>query len=103
MSALGAVVGATKGDAMADLRALMPDQVFLMPGIGAQGAGVGDVRAAVRAGARTLGGAGVLPTASRSVIYPEGADGLGSEDWGLKIKAAASDLAAASSELIERE
>jgi len=37
-SALGAVVGATKPQAAKALRALMPNSLFLIPGLGAQGA-----------------------------------------------------------------
>jgi orotidine-5'-phosphate decarboxylase len=66
MSALGAVVGATKGDELARLRALMPDQPLLVPGYGAQGGGVDDVRPLFGPD-----GVGALVTASRSVIYAE--------------------------------
>ncbi len=62
-SLLGAVVGATKADAAA-LRALMPQQLFLVPGFGAQGAGVKEVRACFKED-----GTGALITASRSVLY----------------------------------
>ena len=63
-SALGAVVGATKSDEIAALRELMPQQIFLVPGFGAQGATVDDIRPCFNAD-----GKGALITASRSVIY----------------------------------
>ncbi len=43
-SALGAVVAATKPDEAAALRAMMPQQVFLVPGFGAQGGDAESVR-----------------------------------------------------------
>ena len=63
-SDLGAVVGATKRADAAALRARMPQQVFLVPGFGAQGGGVDDVLPCFRSDGR-----GALVTASRSVIY----------------------------------
>jgi orotidine-5'-phosphate decarboxylase len=63
-SDLGAVVGATKRADAAALRARMPQQVFLVPGFGAQGGGVDDVLPCFRGDGR-----GALVTASRSVIY----------------------------------
>lgn len=88
LSDVGAVVGATKpGDGPA-LRARMPDQVFLVPGYGAQGGTADDIRGMLRPGARSPGESGVLVTASRSVIYP-GGEG----DWREQIRAAARRLA----------
>lgn len=63
-SALGAVVGATKPADAAALRARMPQQMFLVPGYGAQGGAIDDVLPCFRADGR-----GALVTASRSVIY----------------------------------
>ena len=65
-SALGAVVGATKSTEAQLLRERMPHQMFLMPGIGAQGATPAMVATCFAEGH------GALVTASRSVIYPEG-------------------------------
>ena len=49
---------------------LAPDRLFLMPGVGAQGGDITAIRAALDAD-----GGGVLPSASRSVLYAgEGAD-----------------------------
>ncbi len=63
-SPLGAVVGATKSNEAAALRQLMPHQMFLVPGFGAQGATVDDVRPCFN-----TDGKGALITASRSIIY----------------------------------
>ena len=62
---LGLVVGATYPEEAARLRAICPDMLFLMPGVGAQ---AGDLEAAVRASVDADGG-GILVNASRSVLY----------------------------------
>ena len=64
----GFVVGSTYPGEAKRLRALAPDRLFLMPGVGAQG---GDAAEAVRAGLDATGG-GVLLSASRSVLYASG-------------------------------
>ena len=61
----GFVVGATYPDEARRLRALAPDRLFLMPGVGAQG---GDAGLAIRAALDARGG-GVLVSASRTVLY----------------------------------
>jgi orotidine-5'-phosphate decarboxylase len=66
LSALGAVVGATVPERVAGLRALMPHQPFLIPGVGAQGGRPEDLGAAF--GGRA---AGALVAASRSIIFAE--------------------------------
>lgn len=63
-SALGAVVGATKAADAVRLRAIMPQQVFLVPGYGAQGGTAADVLSCFRDDGR-----GAIITASRSVLY----------------------------------
>ncbi len=63
-SNLGVVVGATKPEEAILLRSRMPQQIFLMPGIGAQG---GQPKDALPCFAD---GHGALIPASRSVIYP---------------------------------
>lgn len=76
LSALGAVIGATKAaEEMGELRALMPAQMFLVPGVGAQGGRVDDVRTMCRQGASSAGQLGVVVNASRSVLYPDTAEG----------------------------
>ena len=69
-SLLGAVVGATQAEDAASLRKRMPEQVFLLPGYGAQGATADDVRGCFhpqREGESLPRGA--IVTASRSVMY----------------------------------
>ncbi len=63
-SLLGAVVGATKPADAVRLRQLMPRQIFLVPGFGAQGGGADDVRACFNPD-----GQGAIITASRSILY----------------------------------
>jgi orotidine-5'-phosphate decarboxylase len=85
-STLGAVVGATRPREALRLRELMPQQVFLMPGLGAQGASARDVQ-------DLFGpqGMGAMVTASRSVIYAfeEGRGG----PWRAAVESAARALA----------
>ena len=66
LSCLGAVVGATVPERMAALRALMPHQPFLIPGVGAQGGRPEDQGAAF--GGRAPG---APAAASRSIIFAE--------------------------------
>ena len=61
--AVGAVVGATRGRRLEQLRARMPDVLLLLPGYGAQGARVSDVLAAFDAD-----GTGAVVNASRSLV-----------------------------------
>ncbi|MCA9279531.1 MAG: orotidine-5'-phosphate decarboxylase [Phycisphaeraceae bacterium] len=74
ISDVGAVVGATKSSEGADLRKHMPDTMFLVPGYGAQGGTIDDIRALVR----LSGNPGVIVNASRSVLYPKEPE---SESW----------------------
>lgn len=68
---VGAVVGATFPDEMLVVRAILPDRLLLIPGVGAQG---GDIAAAVRNGADARGANAVI-AASRSILYASpGAD-----------------------------
>lgn len=94
LSDIGAVVGATKARGeVAELRGRMPDAPMLVPGVGAQGGTVEQVRPLARPGARTIGEAGVLINASRSVMFPpETQHPTG--DWQSAIRHAAENLAA---------
>jgi orotidine-5'-phosphate decarboxylase len=67
---VGAVVGATYPAQMAAIRAALPDAPLLVPGIGAQG---GDLAGSVQAGMDARG-AGILISASRSVLYASSGD-----------------------------
>jgi len=62
LSGLGAVVGATAPDHIGRLRSLMPDAVFLVPGVGAQGGRPEDLGPAFRPGR-----AAAIIAASRSI------------------------------------
>jgi orotidine-5'-phosphate decarboxylase len=59
------VIGATYPAELAEIRAVVGELPFLVPGVGAQG---GDVAAAVRAG-RTADGLGMVLNSSRGIIY----------------------------------
>ena len=63
-SSVGAVVGATYPRQLAELRQLMPQTVFLVPGYGAQGGGAEDVAAAF-----DDDGLGAVVNSSRGIIY----------------------------------
>ena len=79
----GFVVGSTYPIEAKRVRALAPDRLFLMPGIGAQGGDLGEAIAA----ALDARGSGVLPSASRSVLYASRGD-----DFQLAAARAAVDL-----------
>lgn len=65
------VIGATWPNELAQVRALVGDLPFLVPGIGAQG---GDVEAVLRNGA-TKDGTGLIISSSRAILYASsGAD-----------------------------
>ena len=99
-SGVHAVVGATQGEQAAVLRAVMPCQTFLLPGLGAQGATVEDLMHFAKPAeqpkdpsghpqpcSRTDPTRGLLPTASRSVIYAGNGD-----DWQDRVAEAAAHL-----------
>jgi orotidine-5'-phosphate decarboxylase len=71
-SNVGMVVGATYPEQLAAVRERCPDQVILLPGLGAQG---GDAAASVRSGTTRSGG-GLLCSASRSIMYADSSDGF---------------------------
>jgi orotidine-5'-phosphate decarboxylase len=83
LSSVGAVVGATFPQEVAEARRLMPRAVILLPGVGAQGG-----RPEELAEAFATGPGGALVSASRSVIY---ADSRG--DWKEAAAAEAARLA----------
>lgn len=58
------VVGATRPEILAEVRAIAPDHFFLVPGVGAQG---GDLDAVLQAGMTNDGG--LLINSSRGVLY----------------------------------
>jgi len=65
------VVGATYPRELAEVREIVGDMPFLVPGVGAQG---GDVEAAVQSG-QTRNGTGLVVSSSRAILYAsQGAD-----------------------------
>jgi orotidine-5'-phosphate decarboxylase len=84
LSSVGAVTGAARPDLLARLRALMPRAVLLLPGVGAQGGAVDDLRPAF--GPHPAAG---LVTASRSIV---GAVGERGGDPAAAARAAADEL-----------
>jgi orotidine-5'-phosphate decarboxylase len=83
---VGAVVGATHPEELAELRASSPDVWFLVPGYGAQGATAADVKAAYRPD-----GLGAVVNSSRGVTFPAHPD---DPAWEKKIVEAAKKAAA---------
>lgn len=86
LSSVGAVVGATFPEEVAEARALMPRALLLLPGVGAQGAAAADC-----AGAFTQTRAGGLVSVSRSVIFADDpgaeAERLAREVWNVSAAA----------------
>jgi orotidine-5'-phosphate decarboxylase len=65
------VVGATWPDQLREVRAIVGNVPFLVPGVGAQG---GDVQAVV-SNARTADGTGLIVSSSRAILYASNGDG----------------------------
>jgi orotidine-5'-phosphate decarboxylase len=65
-SNIGAVVGATKFKTSKNLRDLMPNQLFLAPGVGKQGAEIESVKNLMDSN-----GLGVIVPISREITYPK--------------------------------
>ena len=64
------VVGATWPEQLRDVRAIVGDLPFLVPGVGAQG---GDAEAVVR-NAKTTDGTGLVVSSSRAILYASSGD-----------------------------
>jgi orotidine-5'-phosphate decarboxylase len=64
------VIGATYPQELAEIRSVVGNLPFLVPGVGAQG---GDVEAAVKAG-RTPDGFGLVLNSSRGILYASDGD-----------------------------
>ena len=88
-SSVGAVVGATWPEEAAALRQMMPRQIFLVPGYGAQGGTAEDCRASFNADGR-----GAIVNASRSVIYAHASDAYAGRPWREAVAEAAQAFAA---------
>lgn len=64
-SGIGAVVGATYPEAAQRLRQQLPNSLFLVPGVGAQGGGNQGIKACFNAD-----GLGAVVSSSRAIMYP---------------------------------
>lgn len=67
------VVGATRPEALADIRKLVPEHFLLIPGVGAQG---GDLHAVCKYGLNNQ--CGLLVNSSRGIIYSDSTENFGS-------------------------
>jgi orotidine-5'-phosphate decarboxylase len=72
---VGAVVGATYPAELAELRRLLPEVLFLVPGFGAQGGSAADTAAAFRPD-----GLGAIVNSSRGILFPFAPDDAAWED-----------------------
>ena len=64
-SGIGAVVGATYPEAAQKLRKQLPNSLFLVPGVGAQGGGNEGIKACFNPD-----GLGAIISSSRAIMYP---------------------------------
>jgi orotidine-5'-phosphate decarboxylase len=87
-SCVGAVVGATYPQEARRLRELMPQQIFLVPGYGAQGASAEDCAAAFG-----KDGLGAIVNASRSVLFAHESSLYAGMDWRKAVELAARKFA----------
>jgi orotidine-5'-phosphate decarboxylase len=90
---VGAVVGATYPEQLAELRQAMPHTLFLIPGFGAQGGTAKDCAAAF-----DENGLGAIVNNSRGIIFahsrPEYRDRFGAARWQEAVEAATQDMIA---------
>ncbi len=89
----GAVVGATFPQEAAALRAEFPQIWFLVPGFGAQGGGLDEVRPSFRPD-----GLGAIVNSSRGITFPTSPDDL---DWKSSVRKAALNSAQALGSLLK--
>jgi orotidine-5'-phosphate decarboxylase len=98
---VGAVVGATYPDQLAELRSAMPHSWILIPGFGAQGGGAADVRAGF-----DRGGLGAIVNNSRNLIFahrrPEFAEKFGDDRWQDAVRGATVEMNEALGSLVNR-
>lgn len=83
-SRVGAVVGATYPEQLAEMRQKMPHTFFLVPGYGAQGGGVKDV-----AGAFDANGLGAVVNSSRAILTAWKKAGTDGHDFAQQARKAA--------------
>src|SRR5690606_37445375 len=84
-SAVGAVVGATRPETAQRLRSRLREQIFLVPGYGAQGGGVDEILPCFNDD-----GHGAIVTASRSIIFAFQPDDA---NWSRSVADAAASMA----------
>lgn len=90
----GSVVGATHPEQLAQLRSLMPNSIFLIPGFGAQGGSASDV-----AGGFDPNGLGAVVNSSRGIIFAyENQQYEGCSDWLDAVRQATDDAIGAIAE-----
>lgn len=65
---IGAVVGGTQSSELATMRSLMPERLFLVPGIGAQG---GDLQAVMQSAIHSKDDPRLLINSSRGIIFAD--------------------------------
>ena len=82
------MVGATWPGEARRLREIMPQQLFLVPGYGAQGATAEDCAASFKPD-----GSGAIVNASRSVLYAHQREEFAALDWRSAVGAAAEAFA----------
>ncbi len=87
---VGAVVGATYPDQLAELREAMPHSILLVPGFGAQGGRAEDVLIA-----RDKNGLGAVVNSSRAIIFAHSQDRHRDRDWTDAVSVAVDEMNAA--------
>ena len=92
-SGIGAVVGATYPEAAIKLRQQLPNSLFLVPGVGAQGGGNEGIKACFNPD-----GLGAVVSSSRAIMYPHMYGGTDSNKD--TIRQAAKDLIAQVNEIL---
>ena len=73
---VGAVVGATYPEQLAELREVMPHTIFLIPGFGAQGGTAEDIKHGF-----DTNGLGAIVNSSRGIIFAYEKDEFAASDW----------------------
>ena len=86
-SSVGAVVGATYPEEASNLRNLMPNQIFLVPGYGAQGGSAEDVKPCFH-----KNGTGAIVNSSRGIIFAYQEKGLPEEEFAQAARDAAVEM-----------
>ena len=86
------VVGATRGELIGEVRKVVPDHFFLVPGVGAQGGSLSDV---AKYGMNSS--CGLLVNSSRGIIYASG-----EKDFGICARKEAEKLQIEMSELLDK-